>query len=160
MVASDGVHLSPQSLADLHKLGEAYKGGDRVLQKRLRTGLQSAAKPLADTVLRQGSAGLPQRGGLRARIAGSRAAVTASLSARTPSVSIRLANAQKDSLSGLDQGLLRHPVFQRADGGGVWVAQRVRPHQFSEAFKRNAPSVRDRVSAEVAKALDEIAREA
>ena len=155
--ASDGVELSPKSLHDLRQLSAAYKAGDKVLQKRIRTGLQQAAKPLAETVVRQGAAGLPRRGGLRARILASKGAVTASLAARNPSVSIRLANSQKDSLKGLDEGFVRHPVFRT----GRWVAQPVRSKgAFTAAFQRNAAGVRDRVNAEVAKALDEIAREA
>lgn len=158
MPASDGVELSPQSLHDLRQLATAYKEGDKVLQKRLRDGLKAAGKPLADAVVHEGSADLPARGGLRARIAASRGSVTASLAARTPSVSIRLADRFKDSLKGLDEGLVRHPVYGNRS---AWVAQRLATGgAFTAAFNRNAPKVRDEVNAEIQKALDQIAREA
>lgn len=151
------VYLAPQSLRDLRQLGDVYKGADKTLQKRLRTGLQNAAKPLAAQVLREGSASLPSRGGLRARVAGARAGVTASLGGRRVSVSIRLANRERDSLGALDTGVIRHPVFGHSD---TWVSQQIRPHQFSDAFDRGAPLAEARVRLEMQKALDEIAREA
>jgi hypothetical protein len=153
---ADGIEVSPKSLADLRQLGAAYKGGDKVLQKRLRTGLQAAEKPLSEAVVRDGSAALPARGGLRARVAASRGAVTASLASRNVAVSIRATNRQKDALGALDSGLLRHPVY----GHGKWVAQTIRANQFSDAFRRHAPDAQRRVNAEIAKALDEIAQEA
>src|SRR4249919_2935090 len=152
----DGVELAPSSLADLRRLGDAYKGGDKALQKRLRTGLQAAAKPLSERVVKEGAAGMPARGGLRARLESARGGVTASLAGRTVAVSIRIANREKDSLSALNSGLLRHPVFKT----GAWTSQRVPAGTYDEAFKRGAPEATDRVNAEIAKALDEIAREA
>ena len=152
----DGVELSPRSLADLRKLGDAYKGGDKILQKRLRVGLQAAARPLAAYVLEEGSAELPVGGGLRARVRGARAGITASLAARNVAVSIRIANREKDALGALDSGRLRHPVFNT----GVWVEQQIPANKFSEAFARGAVPAQRRVRLEMDRALDEIAREA
>lgn len=151
------VQLAPSSLRDLRQLGEAYKAGDKVLQKRLRDGLKAAGKPLAEVVLRQGSASLPRRGGLRARVLAGRPTVTASLGGSKPRVTIALTDKQKDSIAGLESGSIRHPVFNT----GTWASQPsgVRG-AYSRAFNRNAPTVRDRVNAEVAKGLEEIARDA
>ena len=153
---ADGVELSPKSLADLRQLGEAYKGADKVIQKRIRTGIQAAGKPLAEKVIREGSSGFPSGGGLRARIAASRPGITAALAGRTASVSVRITNRQKDALGAYDSGTIRHPVYKT----GSWVAQSVPAHQFSDAFKRGAPEATDRVNAEIAKALGEIAGDA
>jgi hypothetical protein len=151
-----GVHLAPSSLADLHRLAEAYKGGDKIIQKRMRTGLQAAAKPLAEQVVHEGSAVLPARGGLRARVAAARGGVTAALGGRNVAVSVRITDRQKDALGAMDSGLIRHPVFRT----GAWTSQRVPAGGFSDAFKRGSPQATERVNAEIAKALDEIAREA
>jgi hypothetical protein len=153
---ADGVELSPKSLADLRQLGDAYKGADKALQKRLRTGLQAAGKPLAEQVIREGSADLPARGGLRARIAASRPGITAALAGRNVSVSVRIVNKQKDALGAYDSGTLRHPVFKT----GRWVAQGIPADRFVEAFRRGAPEATDRVNAEIGKALSEIAADA
>lgn len=151
-----GIELAPSSLRDLRQLGDAYKGGDKVLQKRLRSGLQAAAKPLAEQVVREGSQSMPARGGLRARVAASKGAVTASLAARRVAVSIRATNSQRDALGAMDSGSLRHRVF----GRGPWVSQHVPAHAFSDAFERGAPLAEARLRLEMQKALEEIAREA
>ena len=165
---ADGIELAPSSLADLRRLGDAYKGGDKILQKRLRSGLQAAAKPLAEDVIREGSEKMPERGGLRARIAASRPGITASLAAKNVSLSVRITNRQRDALGTYDSGKIRHPVFGEkrlklsSDGslGSAWVAQTIPADQFSDAFKRGAPEAMRRVNAEMAKALNEIAGEA
>jgi len=156
MAGQDSVHLDQHSLAELHQLGEAYKNGDKALQKRMRQGLQEAAKPLAEQVVREGSGGLPSRGGLRARIAASKPAISALLSGKSPSVSVRIANRQKDALRRYDSGLIRHPVYKT----GVWVPQGISADLFANAFKRGAPEATKRVNAAVAQALQDIANDA
>lgn len=152
----DGVELAPSSLADLRRLGDVYKGADKVIQKRLRTGLQSAGKPLAERVIREGSEHMPHGGGLAARIAASRPGITASLAARNVSVAVRITNKQKDALGALDSGTLRHPVYRT----GAWVAQSVPAGGFAAAFRRGAPAATEQVNAEIVKALGEIAGDA
>lgn len=153
---TDGVELSPASLADLRRLGDAYKGADKVIQKRLRTGLQSAAKPLAERVVRGLADAMPARGGLAARVASSRPGITASGAGRNVSVSVRITNNQKDALAGLNAGIIRHPVYRT----GVWVSQSVPAGKADEAFRRGAPETTRAVNAEIAKALGEIAADA
>lgn len=153
---ADGVEVAPSSIADLRKLGDAYKGGDKVLQKRLRSGLQAAAQPLATSVVQEGPEGMPARGGLRARLRSAKGAVTASLAGRNVAVSIRVANREKDALGLLNSGLIRHPVFKT----GAWVAQAVPADQYDEAFRRGEPKATQRVNAEIQSGLAEIAREA
>jgi hypothetical protein len=163
-----GIHLTEKSLEDLRQLGEAYKDADKVIQKRLRTGLQAAAKPLAERVIREGAEKMPSRGGLRARIASSRPGVTASLAAKSASVSVRITNRQKDAMGVYDSGKIRHPVFGekrlRISSGGelssAWVQQTVPSGAFSDAFKRGAPEALAKVRLEMDKALREIAADA
>lgn len=153
---AEGVQVSAQSLADLKKLGEAYKAGDKALQKRVRTALQSAAKPLAADMIRAGAEKMPRRGGLAARIAASRGGVTVSLRGKTTSVSIRLSNRQKDSLRGLDAGTVRHPVY----GRGTWVSQRVPAHAFTHEFEAKKSEAVRAVNKAVQQALTDVARKA
>lgn len=156
MADGSPVELSPKSIADLRKLGDAYRGGDKALRKAIRDGLTEAGKPLALETVKVGASRMPRRGGLAARIAASRGAVSGSFTARGASVSIRLTNKQKDSLAGLDAGLLRHPVWRT----GKWVAQPVPAGAFSEAFQAGAPIARVKMTAAVERALEQIAREA
>jgi len=156
MAGQDSVHLDQHSLAELHQLGEAYKNGDKALQKRMRQGLQDAGKALGEFVVQEGSAGLPRRGGLAARVAASRTGITAALGGKNVSVSVRIANRQKDALRRYDSGLIRHPVYKT----GVWVPQGISADLFANAFKRGAPEATKRVNAAVAQALQDIANDA
>ena len=56
----------------------------------------------------------------------------------------------------MDLGRLRHPTY----GHRPWVSQTVPAGAFTEPFQDGSSDVRNRVSAEVARLLDEIAREA
>jgi hypothetical protein len=153
---TDRLEIAPQSLTDLKRLGEAYKAGEKDLQKRVRDGLRLAAKPLAADVVRSGAARMPNRGGLRARIAAARGGVTVGLGGRNVSVSIRVTDRQKDSIKGLDTGTLRHPVY----GRGAWVSQQVPAHAFTDAFNANRHHAETAVNTAVQKALDDVARRA
>jgi hypothetical protein len=154
---TDGVEFAPSSLAQLRKLGEAYRAGEAELQTNLENALQAAARPLGPEVIRAGASRMPRTGGLQARVARARAKVTTITRGRTISVALSLANQQGDSLAGLDEGLLYHPVF------GRWVgapAQKVTARAFSKAFEAG----RHRVEVDAAKAVQatasDIARKA
>lgn len=142
----------------MHQLADAYQGAEQVVQKRLRTGLQDAAKPLPASVVREGSSTLPAGGGLRARAAGAKGVVTTSERGRAVSVSIRVANREGDDFGAFDRGEVRHSVF------GLFVPgmkpQRVPAGRFSSAFRRGEAGVTRRADAELGKGLDEIARKA
>jgi hypothetical protein len=155
-MADETVQLAPKSLADLRKLSEVYRGAEKDIKKGIRDALKAAGKPLADEVVRAGSAEMPARGGLRARIASSRGTVSGSFTTRGATVSIRIADRLKDSLGGLDEGLLRHPVF----GHATYVAQQIPKGAFTNAFDRGAPETRDRVARSIQQVLEDIARRA
>lgn len=145
--------LAPQSLRDLRQLGDAYKGAEKAIQARMRKGIQAAAKPLAEKVIREGAAQMPARGGLRARLLASRPGITASLAAKNVSVAVRITNRQKDAMGAYDSGLIRHPVY----GRGAWVAQTVPAGRYAHAFSQGQPETTKAVNAEIGKALQEIA---
>lgn len=148
------VGLAPSSIADLRQLGDAYKDAEKVIQKRLRAGLQAAAKPLAERVVKEGSESLPAGGGLRSRIAASRGTVGGAIGAGSVvSLTIQIQNRQRDAVGALDSGTLLHPVWKT----GVWVTQSVPADQFSQAFSRSAPAATDRVNDEIGRAVSEIA---
>ena len=106
---------------------------------------------------RQGCAAkMPHRGGLSGRIAAARAGVSPTASTRSTAVAIRLGTREKYDLRSMDLGRLRHPTY----GHRPWVSQTVPAGAFTEPFQDGSSDVRNRVSAEVARLLDEIAREA
>jgi len=164
----DGVEIAPSSLADLRQLGEAYRAGDKALQKRVRTALQDAGKQLASDVPRLGAEKMPQRGGLAARIAAARGGVTVSLSSSRVSVSIRAKTREGYALRKINQGIVRHPVFgekrlklsKEGSLGSAWVAQKVPENAFTDAFEKESPKTKEAVRAAVQKALQDIAGDA
>lgn len=153
----DGLQISPTSIEDLRKLGEAYKAGDKPLQKHIRSSLQASAKQLSSEVIRKGASRMPVRGGLAARLLASRGGVTVSLSGRNPQVSIRATSREGYALRQIDRGEVRHPLFGNR---GHWYSQRVPEHAFSDAFKEGAPRVREDLARGIQAALDDIARDA
>lgn len=165
---ADGVEVDPRSLADLRKLGDAYKSGDKKLRARTSKSLRESASVLARAVPRIGSEKMPKRGGLAARLAEARGAVTVSLSSQRVSVSIRAKSVEGYALRKIDQGIVRHPVFGEKrlklskDGSlrSAWVAQRVPEHAFTDAFEAGAPLVRAKLRLAVQAALNDIAKEA
>lgn len=153
-----GDGLQVENLEQLRKLGEAYKDGDKALQKRMRDTLGRSAKDLSAVVIREGSAKEPARGGLRARLAAARGGVTVSLASRKVSVSIRAKTREGYALRQIDRGFVRHPVW------GRWVAgmpaQRVPEHAFSDVFEAGRPKVTAQLRLAMQQAADDIAREA
>lgn len=150
----DGVTI--QGVEDIGRLGAAYRAGGKELRTRIRKAMQEAAKPLAVEVRDKGAAKMPHRGGLSGRIAAARAGVSLTASTRSTAVAIRLGTREKYDLRSMDLGRLRHPTY----GHRPWVSQTVPAGAFTEPFQDGSTDVRNRVSAEVARLLDEIAREA
>lgn len=153
---AEGLHVDPHSLAELKRLGEAYKKGDKALQKRVRTALQKAGESLARQVIEKGSERMPARGGLRSRIAAARGGVTASLSGRNVSVSIRARTREGYALRLIDRGQVRHPVFGNQS---VWVSQPVPTHAFTDAFTEGKGDATRAVNQAVQDALHDIAKD-
>lgn len=164
----DGVEIAPSSLADLRRLGDAYKAGDRKFKSGVSKSLRSTATELAQVVIREGSALEPERGGLRARLAAARGGVTVALSGNNVSVSIRQKTTEGYALRQIDRGILRHPVFgekrlrisSKGELSTAWVAQKVPEHAYTDVFERSAPLVRAKLRLAIQGSLHDIAKDA
>lgn len=155
----DGVRLDPSSLAELERLGRAFKGADKVLQKHLRANLRESVRPITDAVIREGAAGLGARGGLRARASQvGRDVVRTDVSRGSIRLTFAFTDRAGDSLAAFDRGEFYHPVF------GRWVkgmpAQRTAPHRFTQAFLREKTHVQIRTQAALEQTAAELARKA
>lgn len=149
---------------DLQKVADALKeAGDKDLQKRISGALRSEAKPLGLRVLRRGAEEMPHRGGLSARVAGEgRVGVSSALRGRVASVSVILRNKGVD-LKSMDAGILRHPVFGRADRSRkewAWTRQSVPAGAFRRAFDAEAAEVQKAAVKAAQDVLDDVARKA
>ena len=143
---------------DFGRFARATRDADKSVQKAIRKGFRDAAKPLGEDVVREGSVGMPARGGLRARLSAGKIGISATFG-KNPKVTVKLGTRAGYQLSSLDRGILRHPVFAQQGQKRRWTAQRVPSSTYSEAFQKGAPKVREHVLRETRRVLDEIARE-
>jgi hypothetical protein len=138
---------------DYGRFASAAKGAEKDVQKALRKALRDTAKPLGSAVVRTGSAQMPSRGGLRAKLAGGKVGLAISLG-NNPKVTLKLGAKPGIGLANLNRGTLRHPVY----GRGKWVSQRVPAGTYDAAFEAGAPAVKRRVADAAQDVLDDIAR--
>jgi len=97
--------------SDYTRLAGKLRDADKAIAKQVRAELADAAKPFGEEVIRDGSDGMPRRGGLRELLQqGGRV----SLRMRSDGVDIALQNRDGVQLGPLNKGSLRHPVFARA----------------------------------------------
>lgn len=148
---------------DLQRVADALKeAGDKDLQKQISGALRGEAKPLGLRVLRRGAEEMPHRGGLSERVAGGSIGVSSALRGRVASVSVILRNKGVD-LKAMDAGILRHPVFGRADRtrkDWAWTRQSVPAGAFRRAFEAEAAEVREKAVKAAQGVLDDVARKA
>lgn len=156
MPAADGVSLAPSSVADLEKLGAAFKAAEKPIKRRISASLRKAGEEIAKEVPAIGAELMPKRGGLAERLAKARGGVTVALGSRNVSVSIRAKSVEGYALRKIDQGMVRHPVWHT----GVWAVQPVPEHAFTDAFKKESPKAQKAMSDAVQQALHDIAGEA
>jgi len=112
--------------------------------------MRRSAKPLKAAARYGARRRLPTRGGLAERVAESKFGVRVTSSGKRTGV--RVVGRSGYDLQGLDEGLVRHPVFGNRKR---WVSETVRPGWFSDAEEGKAPEVRDNID----HALDELGRE-
>ncbi len=135
----------------LARVGAAIKAsGDKDLERALDRGMRRSAKPLKAAARYGARRRLPTRGGLAERVAESKFGVRVTSSGKRTGV--RVVGRSGYDLQGLDEGLVRHPVFGNRKR---WVSETVRPGWFSDAEEGKAPEVRDNID----HALDELGRE-
>lgn len=124
--------------------------GDKDLDRELKRAMQRGGKPMKAAARWGARKTLPLRGGLSERVAESKFSVRTTGAGKR--VGVRIVGASGYDLAGMDDGLIRHPVY--GNRGKKWVAQRIRPGWFSDAEEAKAPEVRK----EIEQAVDDIAR--
>lgn len=128
------------------------EAADKELRKQVYAAFRKASKPLGETVIREGSAKMPHRGGLSARLATAKLSQSNSTTGRNPGITLRIKSREGYELPALDRGRLRHPVFGRRRR---WVLQRVPARAFSTPFEQG----REQVANEVTRALEDVAQD-
>jgi len=134
------------SAEDYARFAAALKQADKAVARAIRKRIREVAAPIGAHVVAEGSASMPSRGGLAARLASGKPAV--SVLAKGASINLKKGANYK----GLDSGVLRHPVY----GSSKWVAQSVPEGTYTDAFHNLPPEARaelDRIMPDVMKEL-------
>jgi hypothetical protein len=141
------------------RVAHALRDADKLIYKELNAGFRRVAKPLGKDVAVTAASELPRRGGLAFGVAGATPGI-AGISGRNAGVSIRMTVRQGWYLGRIDEGVIRHPVFNRKgpDGKRLMRDQHIRAGAFSRPFQAGAPRVRKEIVASMEKVVDEIAR--
>lgn len=146
-MVADGVDGAEQ----LRLLGTRFKAaGNGDLKKELLAGIRVAVKKMIPAVQQGAHDRLPHSGGLADRVAGQKFAARTSLA----SGKVSLTGSGMKSLTDIDKGRLRHPVFGDRD---VWKQQSVTPGFFSGPIESHLPTVHaeiDDVLSSLAKKLE------
>jgi hypothetical protein len=149
--------------AAFQRAAKALQGADAAVRKEYTKTLRDAARPFANDVLVTGASGLPRRGGLSFRVASSRPNIQVS----SMRVAVAFGGPYSRGLKGMDEGVIRHPVFDRRKrtlkhpkGKRVWVNQKIRSHLFTTPFEAGASRLRPQLIAAGQRVLDHIASEA
>jgi hypothetical protein len=149
--------------AQFQKAAQALSAADVAIRKEYTKTLRDVARPFANDVLVTGASGLPRRGGLSFRVASSRPNIQVS----SMRVAVAFGGPYSRGLKGMDQGVIRHPVFDRRKrtlkhpkGKRVWVNQKIRSHLFTTPFEAGASRLRPQLIAAGQRVLDHIASEA
>ncbi len=134
------VTVTTRGADKLRRVAVAIKtSGDKDLRRELLRGMQRGGKPLKDAARRGALERLPKRGGLAERVASSKFGVRTSTTGK--GASVRVIGRSGYDLQGMDDGLIRHPVY------GKWrkgvKGQPVKPGWFSDAEEAAAPKFRD-----------------
>jgi hypothetical protein len=131
------------------------EAGDKELRREVYAAFKKAAKPLGERIVHGGSAGLPRRGGLSARVAAAKVGQSNSTTGRNPGVALTIRTKPGDTgksmnLVTVDKGIVRHPTFGRRT---VWRVTKVTPELFTKEFEAG----REPVAREVLDALQTVA---
>ncbi len=142
-------------VSDYVELIKRIRGlGDKKLQRRLNAKLRRATGPMGRRIIEAGARKMPRHGGLAHLVFMNGRASTSLLPG---GVRLNLRN-RSASLSALNRGILRHPVFARTDktrDEWKWISQDVPAEAFSDALA----DMSDEASAALKIAMDEVARE-
>lgn len=143
--------------AEFQKAAAAIKAAaDGALQKEFTTALRDVAKPYGQYVVLAAAKELPKRGGLSWRVASANVTVQATTLRAQITVG---GGSQKYKLAAMDQGKIRHPVFETVgiDGKRQWVQQSIRTGLFSVPFAADIGTVRTAMIAAGQRVMQKIA---
>lgn len=147
-MVADGVSGANQ----LAELGKRFKeAGNGDLRKELLAGIRTSVKKMIPAVQQGARDHLPRSGGLADKLASQKFAARTSLA----SGKVSLTGSGMKSMSDIDAGKVRHPVFGDRN---VWKQQAVTPGFFSHPIEIRLPQLRaevDQVMSETAKKLEE-----
>ena len=135
------------SAEDYARFAAALKQADKAVARAIRKRIREVAAPIGAHVVAEGSASMPSRGGLAARLASGKPAV--SILAKGASINLKKGANYK----GLDSGVLRHPVYGNAK---KWVAQSVPEGTYTEAFQDLPPDARAKLDLILTDAMKEL----
>lgn len=121
---------------DYERFAAKLKASDRVIARGVRKRLRDISNPLAAKVMEEGSAALPQSGGLAEHV---RASAYRRNSMTSSGIRIRL-GSRAAGLGKIDLGSIRHPVYGNRKN---WVSQGIDEGVFSEEFQALASDVRN-----------------
>lgn len=143
---------SQRGAEQLEAVGRRLKGtAGAPLRRELLAGIRAGTKSTVQDIREEARTTLPHRGGLAALVAGGQFAARTRLTGSGAGVRIVGSSRSIRSLTQLNAGRLRHPVFgDRA----TWVTQFVAPGFFDLPIQRNLPNIR----AAVDKALSDVSR--
>lgn len=136
--------------------------GDKELRKNVYGAFRKAAKPLAESVIREGAREMPKRGGLSAKVAGSKSGQSNSTTGRNPGVTLTFrgvkdVEGKNMDLKTLDVGIARHPTFGRR-GLGQWKVTNVPKGAFTRPFEAGLEPVKRELFRVLEDAAADIAR--
>lgn len=94
--------------SDCARLSAKLKGADRVIKRHVVGAIKASAQDSGETVIKDGSASMPSRGGLRDYL---QSGGKVGIRLRSDGAFLTLTNRQGIQLAPLDKGDLRHPVF-------------------------------------------------
>jgi len=142
-------------LARLSK--QLKEAGDKGLQRELSKGIRDALKPVRTVDLPKSALEtLPRKGGINVIVAKTKYTINKRTGNRI--AGLRLTAKNIVNLRRIDDGVLRHPVFQnphqkKKSAKTAWVNQKVTPGWFTEPTGAAAPDIQR----EVTKAMDRVA---
>ena len=134
--------------SDFTKAAAKLKSAPAKVRRNFTKRLNEAGRPAMLKVVEEGSQDMPQRGGLARHLAERGNARLA----RTNTGIVAVLGRRGAYLAGPNSGLVRHPVWGHRN---AWASTTVPAGTYDAAFEAVAPEV----TASVAKAFDDLARE-
>lgn len=152
--------------AELHIVGaerlaevarEIRRAGGPELRKEMLSGFKAAGERLKPIAREAARSRLPHGGGLAEYVARGRLTVKTRTGGAAAGVRLEMNRSKaggKVNLKGMDEGVVRHPVFGNRNN---WAEEAIAPGFWSEAFANN-PQIVQETQKEMRKVVERIAR--